>query len=166
MTLAGFNSAIALKELTPDCIEEIEKLVQINRHLFPGTTYENIDNCKLLPGHRLVILSLAKHVNESSVKSTENTNQPLNLSVILQKLLETVQLNDNKQPKQFRYCEVIRYFSTYVYLMCGRACYETLSNNLPIPKACTICEYKYTSAFNHPRIVKTSTIYSELHRRK
>lgn len=148
---SGFDCEIALKELSLDCIKDIEQFVQCNRDLVSGTQYESVGNFRFLPGHRSLILGLPKYVEKLAENSIQNRNQhqQLNLTVILHNLLETVRSNENKHPKSFRYSEIIRHFSTYIFLMCGRACYETLSANLPIPTAGTICKCTLNSVFDH-----------------
>ena len=55
-------------------------------------------------------------------------------------LLETALKNYKKTPNLNRYSEVIKDFATYIYLLCGRQCYEVLSCNLSLPAASTIGE--------------------------
>lgn len=140
---AGFDSKIALRELDTNCIGAIEEHTQKNRHLLLGTVYEHENQFELLPGHRKVILKLSKYVNELAVaKPVDNVSfQRPELSLILRSLLEMAEMNSNKLPKGFRYSEIIRNFATYIFLMCGRACYDTLCANLPIPKTDTIGKY-------------------------
>lgn len=58
---------------------------------------------------------------------------------ILKLILESAENNLGREPKGRRYNQCLKEFSTYIYLMCGRSCYETLSANLPLPQANTIC---------------------------
>lgn len=139
---AGFETLIALKELDSNSIHLIEEYVQKNRCLLSGSVYENDDHFQFLPGHRKVILSIPKYLNELETSNPINNAayQRPELSIILKSLLEMAEKNQNRNPKGFRYSEIIRNFATYVFLMCGRACYDTLCANLPIPKTDTICK--------------------------
>lgn len=142
---SGFDCEIALKGLNSDCIVEIESHIQNDRHILLDTPYQNIENFKFLPGHRTIILSIPAYLEELKVKTTNNVEELFSgyqyLSSIMRGLLETANNNKNKHPKAYRYSEMIRYFATYVFLMCGRACYDTLCANLPIPKTETIGKY-------------------------
>lgn len=59
-------------------------------------------------------------------------------SVILTELLRTAEQNFKKSKHANQYNDIIKYFSTYIFLLCGRTCYETLHKNLPIPSTKTI----------------------------
>lgn len=69
-------------------------------------------------------------------------NEPA-FSNMLCELITNALKNFKKTPNQYRYSEIIKHFSTYVYMMCGRNFYETISRNLPIPAASTVCMYYY-----------------------
>lgn len=148
LQVTGFDEKMALKYVN---VEEIQNFLQENwlalRNKFKGTVYADDQTFKLLPGHRRIILNLsnmicdAENASENDNSKAEKPMDLSNFSVVLQSLIETALSNANKNSKQHRYNEIIRSFSTYVYLMCGRACYETLSANLPIPKASTICKW-------------------------
>ena len=61
-------------------------------------------------------------------------------SVILKELILTAIHNGNLSKNNAEYSDIIRYFSTYIYLIGGRSCYEVLSQNLPLPSRSTICK--------------------------
>lgn len=56
---------------------------------------------------------------------------------ILKELVRSARQNSNLPPTRYRYSEEIQWFSTYVFLLCGRSAYEFLSYNLPIPSVST-----------------------------
>lgn len=142
LTATGFDTKCALDLLTEKSIAEIEGYVNANRATIANTTYEKKLNFKFLPGHRSILLSFPKKIQSFNEKSNEISYcDSSDFSFILKSLIETVESNAGKHPKAVRYNEVVKYFSLYIYLHCGRACYETLSANLPIPKANTICEF-------------------------
>lgn len=69
------------------------------------------------------------------------------LTELLKQFLETAVKNEDKSRTHFRYSDVIRYFSTYIYMISGRNTYEILSNNLHMPKAQTVCEFSCVDIF-------------------
>lgn len=62
---------------------------------------------------------------------------------ILNKLIKTAEFNELKDKNHATYSDEIRYFATYIFLLCGRSCYEMLRSNLPIPSVKTICKIAY-----------------------
>lgn len=132
----GFDSQLALQSIDYDVIAEIEEFVNEDRSILKNTSYEHIENFKFKPGHRMFLLNLATRMQLWT--DTKIEANPSNFSYILRTFIETADGNFGKHPKGCRFNEVNRDFSTYIYLMCGKACYETLSANLPIPKANTI----------------------------
>lgn len=68
-------------------------------------------------------------------------------SPIMVELIRSALKNQNKAPNARRFSEVIMNFSIYLYIMAGKACYEIISSNLPLPKANTISEYDYLASY-------------------
>lgn len=69
-------------------------------------------------------------------KETGNSYEVLNL------LVKTAK--DNKKAKQkegYRYDDVIKKFSTYIFMLGGRLCYETLQKNIGLPAPSSISRY-------------------------
>lgn len=64
-----------------------------------------------------------------------------NFSNLLKEMITSALKNGNKPPQARRYSEVLLDFSMYMFMLSGRALYETLSENLPIPKSSTIRRY-------------------------
>lgn len=95
---------------------------------------------KFLPGHRTLLLVLPSYVTKMSETRPNqiNTLQEESFSVLLGELIKSAQNNAGKEKHHVRYTDIIRHFFTYVYLLCGRNCYETLNRNLPIPSTKTI----------------------------
>lgn len=146
LTAAGYDSRIALKRITAEKITEIEDYFNANAtNLYSGlvgTSYENVQPFKILPGHRVLIESLPQYLDEIILTEKPVSNQLSNdFTYILKLLIESAENNSSREAKGRRYNECLKYFCTYVYLMCGRACYETLSANLPLPQASTIRTY-------------------------
>lgn len=116
--------------------------------------YEKQSTFEFLPGHRAVLLSLPNHIQNMQSQFIYNKNIADNrntasiemmeahteYSVILQELLQTAKNNYKKSKHAFQYNDIVKYFATYIFMLCGRTCYETLNKNLPIPSTKTICK--------------------------
>lgn len=154
----GYDCMISLKELSNAKITELEKYIQNNRNnifsrdlldsdTLSDTMSEYRDQAifEFLPGHRQILLSLRNRIENmqrehSQRVSTAETSEYFEYSVVLTELLKTAQGNANRSKHANQYNDVIKYFSTYIFLLCGRTCYETLNKNLPIPSTKTICK--------------------------
>lgn len=125
-------------------IAMIEDYVQNHRSLLDETPYENENENKFTfrPGHRTIILNIPAYLKDLVAKTSTSVAELCPtfqyLSAAMKSLLETAHSNTNKHPKANRYSEMIQHFSTYIFLMSGRSCYDTLCANLPIPKTETI----------------------------
>lgn len=95
------------------------------------------------PGHKVFLLQLPTKIKLLKKEKHEQSSvsEKYNFSHVLKTFIDTSQANFGKNPKGYRYNETNRHFSTFIYLLCGRACYETLHANLPIPTANTIREF-------------------------
>lgn len=137
---SGFDTNLSLQNIVPETINDIEEYINENPIILKKTSYKDVNTFKFNPGHKRFILNLPKKIS-GPLKTTEKEEFiPSDFSFILQNLIETAKQNSSRHPKGFRYSEVIRHFSTFIYLQCGKACYEALSANLPIPQANTICK--------------------------
>lgn len=132
-----FDSAISLSSITSSTIDEIEQYVNENTDVVKNTSYEGVLPFKLKPGHKSFLLQLPIRLKESNFDNKGHGD----FSRILKTFIETAENNFGRHPNGFRYDEINRHFSTFVYLMCGKACYEALSANLPIPTANTIRKF-------------------------
>lgn len=143
---SGFNTKLTLETLNSEYIKQIEFFFNANYeklcHGLSGSIYENIEPFSIVPGHRALIERIpqfiAKIKTDCSSIFIEPNRSSNQFSYILKLLIETAERNYGRAAKSYRYNEKIQYFATYIYLMCGRACYETLSANMPIPQANTI----------------------------
>lgn len=146
LTASGFDSKFSIKNLTHESIKEIEGFFNTNyselSNGLVGTRYENTRPFRILPGHQALIKSLPQYIEH-----IQEINQPPaatnDFSYVLKLILESAENNIGREPKGRRYNESLSSYATFIYLMCGRACYEALSANLPIPQANTICEFTY-----------------------
>lgn len=138
----GFDTKTSLLNIDEGTITEIEEFINGNRQILRKTTYDGVGVFKFKPGHKRFILNLSRHITTcmllNSEKIRENECDSNDFTYILKELIETAKLNSGRDPRGFRYNESIRYYSTFIYLLCGKACYEALSANLPIPQPNTI----------------------------
>lgn len=138
----GYENAFSLKLLNCETVDYLEK------NGLSNTEYAKIYKT-LLPGHRTCLLALPELVQEfiqcsSTIdKATNDNSKDPRYSYILQQLIKTAEQNANKDPKHRRFSEQIQYFAILLYIMCGKASYEILSNNIPLPQASTICKLKF-----------------------
>lgn len=140
---SGFDSKSSILGLNTDVIKDIEQFANEDRSVLEGTSYENMGEFKFKPGHKIAILHLANQVKqliESGFDEREK-NELCDFSIVLKSFIDTATSNSGRKPNGFRYNEINQYFSTFIYLFCGKACYETLSANLPIPQSITIREF-------------------------
>lgn len=140
----GFDTDASISRITPDTIKEIEEYVNVDLSILNNTSYDGVSNFKLKPGHKSYILNLPNQLDRLKQFNCDAKEEckVSDFSHMLRTFVETAERNFGKHPNGFRYNDSCRYFCTFIYLMSGRACYETLSANLPIPKANTICKYK------------------------
>lgn len=154
----GYDSMISVKELSSATMSELEIYIQNNknkifRDLFDSDTineYQDQAIFEFLPGHRHILLGLRNKIEkmqqQASIEIHMTSNEQLiaaencEYSVILSELLKTAKTNANKSKHANQYSDIIKYFSTYIFLLCGRACYETLNKNLSIPSTKAICK--------------------------
>lgn len=137
----GFDSELSFWSITSsDTIDDIEEFVNGDLSVVENTSYEGVNKFKLKPGHKSFILNLPSRLNSFKGVQNDVSYETPNFSQILRTFIETAEANFGKHPNGFRYSEINRHFSTLIYLMCGRACYDTLCANLPIPQASTIGE--------------------------
>lgn len=149
MSLSGYDKIFALTEINEDKILEIQQHINGEKIvLFKDMVcshagyYTNQEVFKFLPGHSSILLALSKVAreylkNRFSIKSEESNHAyPL-----LHEMIKTAEYNNFKDKHNASYSDVIRYFSTYIFLLCGRSCYEMLRMNLPLPSVKTACTY-------------------------
>lgn len=166
----GYDSMYSIKQISSKTIEEIEKCIEKSReNILPYIDelineddaviyYQKQKVFKFLPGHRSILLDLPNSIREMQKKVISQTNlnmcsmefdeQPTtNYSVVLTEFVNTAKINKYKSKHAFAYNPVVKYFATYIFLLCGRTCYETLNKNLPIPSTKTICKLQYIFVF-------------------
>lgn len=142
----GYNSFIALKGVNQNNIVEIEKYVSENlldfKHILSNSVYARMEKFVFfLPGHKAIICNLPLFV-EKYEHDTENERfvETLPISFMMKQMLKTAMRNDKRDQRHHQFSVEIQHFATYIYMICGKGCYEVLCNNLPLPQANTICE--------------------------
>lgn len=147
---SGYDTKTALLALDDEAINQLEQYIFENKAVLQKTSFQTDGIFKFKPGHRKFLLEIPKQIKnmighlDRRADQTDDVSHSSDFSYILNLLINAAKLNSKKQPKGSRYHENIRYFATYIYIMCGKACYETLSANLPLPKAQTIRMYIYS----------------------
>lgn len=126
---SGFDNILSMMDINRDDIDDIEKSF----------------GKSILPGHKKFIVALGKKAKEfeSSLAKAKKEKSEIDLpgaTFIMNELVKSAMQNANVAPTRHRYSEDIQWFSTYIFLLSGRAAYEFLSSNLPLPSVPTICK--------------------------
>lgn len=158
---------LSIKQFSNETINELEQYIQKKKSsILPEiyeklacfgeddhslSEYDNQDLFEFLPGHRTILLSLKSNIQRMQKQAVARAyNNAANNSVeiesgkypfILTEFIKTANQTFNKSKHAHQYNDVVKYFSTYIFLLCGRTCYETLNKNLPIPSTKTICKF-------------------------
>lgn len=158
----GYDSIISIRQICEERIEELQNFIEKNKNeilfnekynmLDDINTYQTQRKFEFLPGHKNILLDLPKHIQmmqsknalESALFQNVACDNEDEYSLILRELIESAKRNQNKSKHAFNYNDTIKYFSTYIFLLCGRTCYETLCKNLPIPSTKTVCKNIFT----------------------
>lgn len=143
----GFDSCLAMKGINNECIQEMEKYLHDKSEFLKnlpkchGNLYGGKSNFKFVPAHSLLILKLPEILenlhNESHLFSVNDDS----FSKILKELINSALHNSIKVPQAHRFSDDLLNFSMFIYMMSGRASYEFLSANLPLPKVSTIRKF-------------------------
>lgn len=145
LNLVGYDNPIAIELLNAENIVEIEKYVAINlKHALVDSVYSNMKQFSFLPGHKAILLSLPSYVDKFDQFIRKNNKDcfvdTLPLSYIMKELIKTGIKNHGRDKKHNQFPVEIKHWAAYMYMMCGKACYEILCENLPLPLANTICK--------------------------
>lgn len=158
----GYDSIISIRQICEERIEELQNFIEKNKNeilfnekynmLDDINTYQTQRKFEFLPGHKNILLDLPKHIQmmqsknalESALFQNVACDNEDEYSLILRELIKSAKRNQNKSKHAFNYNDTIKYFSTYIFLLCGRTCYETLCKNLPIPSTKTVCKNIFT----------------------
>lgn len=119
--------------------------------------YEAQDRFYFLPAHYMALVSASTSTRANTSTSTPASsmvsqvasstrinfvNHPA-FSPLLKSIIETAMQNFSKDPRGFRYSNLIHDFSMYIFMLGGKANYEIICANLPLPKVTTISMQLY-----------------------
>lgn len=142
----GYNTIASLRNINENSVLKIEEFINESGCEVIKTldccfaeVYQKQNIFKLLPGHNALLLEFPKYLS-SQQQHVSCAMPKKNYSLILNKLIETAENNANKDKNNYKYDDIIRYFATYVYILCGKYCYEFLCHNLPLPSTKTVCK--------------------------
>lgn len=164
LSACGYDNEISIENLKEVDLNLIDEYLNrpTMRNVISSLTcckseiYKAQEKFQILPGHRVYILNLSRQMHskrEEYLEMLANTtisglssmdqaqNEPAH-TFLLKELIANSINNFKKVPTSRRYSEIIQDFSTYIYILCGRYCYEVISKNLPMPQASTICKHQ------------------------
>lgn len=155
LVFTGFDRKLCLQNINNDDIADIENFIYENRMGIDlqGTIYRDQQIFKLAPGHKTFLLLMSEKIKErqnhqqqqkvyvAKEKLGDDHIIPADLPAVLKDIFETFIRNKDRHKNFKRYSDTIKYFFLYIYLIGGRLCYETLSQNLPIPTIGSINRY-------------------------
>lgn len=166
----GFTSELSLLSIDDEMLKNVEKYT----NEFLKVVINDLDCChsaayksqiaekkfQFAPGHKALILQLPRQLQDNLDKTPSMSQfEAMHANVeglfgdspaltnILKALVRDSFNNFQKPSTRNRYSDTIKYFATYLYMMCGRKCYEVLQSNLAMPAVSTVGMYNF-----HPTI--------------
>lgn len=144
---SGYENTTSLIGMNDKEIIEIQNFVRKNlRSLVEKSPqYSTYSPFIFLPGHKKLLLIIGKKAEEydKAQKKKPDSNPIYNdATPIMKELMRSMEANLNVTPTGRRYSEVCKDYAMYVYMLSGKAAYEVLCNNLPLPQAATVCKYQ------------------------
>lgn len=158
MQKSGFDSPTYLHGMTEIQLNKLEGNINQNRSILENIEtgslgecshiehYTRIENFKFLPGHRFLIMKASKI--PPPIDENQAFEHPA-FSTLFQSLIKCALKNYEKLPTSYRYSNLIKDFAIYIYIMAGKACYEVVAANLPLPSASAICNYIFKLRSTH-----------------
>lgn len=138
---SGYDNFISVAGICEQEIKTIEKYANEQlKHLLKFGQYPDCEQFVFLPGHRKLLVELALKAKEFEAKQM-NKKDTFNLSsttLIMKEFIKSMNVNANLPKNAHRYSDIIKSFATYIYILSGKAAYEVLCNNQPLPQASTI----------------------------
>lgn len=165
----GYDNVASLKCLTETNIIALEQEIDRNRKMIEGLKLKcnHIQNYKVqepfrfLPGHKQLLLDWCKCLGKciTSEPSEEKFAEHSSFQPILREMILSSISNYNKAPNIRRFSTVLMEFSTYLYILAGRQCYEVLASNLPLPKAGTVGKFQLYLDLYYSRLIRQINIF-------
>lgn len=146
---SGYDNVLSLLNMNEIEINKLEEFVNNNLQslLEKIPQYSTSKPFSFLPGHRKLLLILgnkAKQYDEiqkkkcSNLRSSRSNN---NATPIMNELISSMEANLNVAPTARRYSDACKNYAMYMYMLSGKAAYEALCSNLPLPQVGTVCKY-------------------------
>lgn len=154
LSCCGYSHPLSFENFSNESLSQIEnhmrkssqstiKRFDCTLHGCLTAHYNDQKVFKFLPGHRIFINSMVKCIGQKS--SLENLCETIEkhsgLSVIMKEVIQGAIKNEQAPKNHAQYSDIVKNFAIYVFLLCGRSCYEVLYKNLPFPSPSTICKY-------------------------
>lgn len=144
LSVCGYDTIASLRSLNGQSVLEIQRQVR----LYFQSTIQDLSCChsnfykqqlefEFLPGHRDFILAIPEYLKPIPTAQTAYNSS---FSTIMKAMIDTAENNLDKDKNHAQYNEIVRYFATYIFLSCGRSCYEVLNQNMPFPSTKTVRE--------------------------
>lgn len=144
LNTCGYDTFGSLKCISEQSVQDIENHINTKSRATiealkccHSEYYKSLDEFKFIPGHKDLVISLSK-LNYLTIEKHDLLPES-NCSFFLKEMVKTAATIGKKCSK---YSDVIRWFATYIFLQCGRSCYELLNQNLPLPSTRTIRKYR------------------------
>lgn len=151
MSLNRLNESI-LDELATCINREFIQSFECDHKKIYEEIYEEKQQFKFLPGHRVLLLEWAKkqHWGQQNIASNSTSDETIQInhpafSPIFRDIIRSALKNHDRPPTGHRFSALLTDFCMYIYIMAGKECYETLSGNICISKAGTMCKYHVSS---------------------
>lgn len=143
---SGYDSQPSLKCINDTLLLELEENIEKNRWMLEklscvhAKSYQTMRTFKFLPGHVVLLLDWCKNIDKNDLQNpnTTSTIEHPAFSTLLKEMLSNGISNYGKTPNSHRFTQVLMDFSIYIYIMAGKACYDVLCANFPLPKTVTI----------------------------
>lgn len=171
LSWSGYNTILSLQAISSESISRIEK--HVNSHCLGmiqqldccySEFYKEREVFEFLPGHQDLLLAVSKVITDQSIQDShsghdsndnvkyscdliENIQKHCDLSTIMKELMQTALRNGKVHKNHAQYSDKLRFFATYIFLLCGRSCYKVLYENLPLPSISTVCKYFYRNFY-------------------
>lgn len=122
----GYEMISSLCALNIERVREMENFINEHRinqirefECSHSEYYKEREDFSFLPGHVTILLTLPKYVetNPNKIRHLPGSDR---YSFILNELIKTAE--KNLDTNRASYSDNIRYFATYVFLLCGRSC--------------------------------------------
>lgn len=150
----GYDTSMSIQSISQDSIAFIENHInsygrQVIQQLdcCHSEFYKKQDTFYLLPGHRDLLIGLAKFLAKSDINAMSDHVVNIHLELerpafsrIMKELIKTALVNEHNGKNNSKYTDIIRNFATYIFLLSGRSCYQVLYENLPLPSVETVCK--------------------------